>query len=62
MMNIGKMNDLIVQVEEVLRNTPYNDPMYDYNRGKKDGILAVMSKLGYIWTGDMGGFRRDRKA
>lgn len=54
------MNDIMRLNESRLHATHSNDPMYDYQRGKVDGILAVMGKLGYIWTGDMGGFRRDR--
>lgn len=59
-MNIEKMNDIMRLNESRLHATRSTDPMYDYQRGKVDGILAVMGKLGYVWTGDMGGFRRDR--
>ena len=61
-MNIQKMNDIMRLNESKLHTTPSNDPMYDYQRGKVDGILTVMNRLGYKWTGDIGGFRRDRKA
>ena len=61
-MNIQKMNDIMRFNLSKLHATPSNDPMYDYQRGKVDGILTVMNRLGYIWTGDLGGFRRDRKA
>lgn len=59
-MNISKMNDLMSDAESRLGATHSNDPMYDYLRGKRDGIAAVMGKLGYRWKGEMSGFRKDR--
>lgn len=61
-MNIQKMNELMEKNESRRDATPSNDPLYDYLRGKCDGILAAMNQLGYVWMGQIGGFRRNRKA
>lgn len=60
-MNIDKFNTMIEEAEQKLSSIPYSDPMYDYRRGYRDGILAVMDKLGYTYEGQLRGFRRVRK-
>lgn len=57
-MNLEKINNLAQSAESILGSTESTDPMYDYNRGVLDGIMQVMTKLGYEYQG--GTFRRVR--
>lgn len=63
-MNIQKMNDKMIELEEKEHSAllTYRANEYDYQRGVTEGFRSCMELLGYKWMGQLdGGFRRDRQ-
>ena len=64
-MNIQKMNEKMIELEEKEQSVLLNHKItneYDYQRGITQGFEMCMNLLGYKWMGQLnGGFRRDRQ-